>query len=489
MSEPNSDVSTAELARRAASLLQAGSLQPAIAAYRALLDRAPQLADAWYNLGYLQRAARQFEAALASYEAALAHGIAAPEDVRVNRAVILFEHLGRDEAAADELDRAVSANPRFLPAWLNLGLLNEDRGDRDGARAAYRRARDIDPAHGRADARLAAIDIAEGQSAAAVETLSARLAGPALSPEGTAEIGFMLGNALDAAGDYDPAFDAFVAANRVALSLIPPSRRYSRDTQDQLVNAIIRAFPRPASRAMPSGDNPPIYICGMFRSGSTLCERLLAQHSRITAGGELETIPALVERTLTPYPASVAGLTGYALDTLRTDVLDECRARFPHADVLTDKLCANFLHIGLIKSLFPQVKIVHTRRHAIDNILSIFFLYFEDTISYGFALDDAVHYYNSYRRLMDHWRTLYPDDIFDFNYDLVVRDPEPVMRNLLAFCQLESEPQCLTGHPADGTVRTASAWQVRRPLHDRSSGRWHNYAAHIPEVVEALRGY
>ncbi len=485
MDEPGLSV----LQARADALLRSGDVAAAIAAYKALLEHAPGRTDAWYNLGYLQRTARDFEGALASYAAALTHGAADAEAIHVNRAVILAEHLDRPYEGEAELRHALAVNPLFLPAWLNLGLLAEDSGDADAARAAYAEVARHDPANGRAAARLAALDVVQGDAAGAAARLSRLLAAPGLPPPEAAEIGFALGNALDATGDYRLAFTAFAEANRTARSLVPPSLRYDGAAQDRLIDALIGNFPRTDRHAEVSGGDPPVFICGMFRSGSTLCERLIARHGRVTAGGELETIPAMAAHRLHPYPTAVAGLPDTALDDLRADYLREARARFPHADVLTDKRCDNVLHIGLIKTLFPEAKIVHTRRHALDNILSVFFLYFDDSISYGFSLGDAVHYYKGYRRLMDHWRSLYGDDIIDFDYDAVVRDPEPVMRRLLEFCGLEPEPACLAGQAADGVVRTASAWQVRAPLNTRSSERWRNYAAYIPEVIAALDGY
>ncbi len=483
------DPSLAELTRLAEGHLRTGATGQAIDVYRAVLARNDRNADAWYNLAWLQRQARDFDSALASYGAALANGIAGPEDVHVNRAVILSEHLGRDGEAEVELQAAITAKPGFLSAWLNLGLLFEDRGDRAGARAAYARAASINPLLGRAHARLAAIDVVEGDARGAERRLEILLGAPGLMPEDAAEAGFALGNALDALGDYDAAFAAFVEANRVARLLIPPPLRYDRQAQDRLIDDLIAAFPGEDRSAPASNGTPPVFICGMFRSGSTLCERLLARHSRVTAGGELETIPATVAERLQPYPASLSGLGAGALDDLRRFYLREVASRFPDADVVTDKRCDNVLHIGLIKTLFPGAKIVHTRRHALDNILSVFFLYFDDSISYGFSLDDAVHYYKNYRRLMDHWRALYGADILDFNYDAVVSDSEPTIRALLDFCGLEPQAACLAGQAAEGVVRTASAWQVRQPLHARSSERWRNYAAHIPEAIAALEGY
>jgi tetratricopeptide (TPR) repeat protein len=489
MTTGNDQPSVAALGAQAAALMRNQQTDAAMDAYRALLSRAPGNAEAWYNLGYLQRQAREFGAALESYGSALAHGITSPEDVFVNRAVILLEHLGHEAEAEEELRSAIAVNSRFLPAWLNLGLLYEDRGDRRAARAAYAEAIALDPSNGRALARLANIDVADGKAADAVARLGAVLASPGLADEDSAEIGFALGNALDAIGQYDTAFSVIAEANRVALSLIPPSQRYRPDLQDKLIDDFIRAFPAGGRKTAATGEAPPIFICGMFRSGSTLCERLLARHPSVTAGGELETIPAMVMQRLQPYPVSVAGLTDSAIAELRQAYLRDVGVQFPHAGRLTDKRCDNVLHIGLIKMLFPEAKIIHTRRHALDNILSVYFLYFHDTISYGFSLEDAVHYYKSYRRLMDHWRSVYGDDIIDFDYDAVVRDPEPQMRRLLAFCDLEPDAACLAGQPAEGIVRTASAWQVRQPLHSRSSERWRHYAPQLAQTIVALNDY
>jgi hypothetical protein len=87
---------------------------------------------------------------------------------------------------------------------------------------------------------------------------------------------------------------------------------------------------------------------------------------------------------------------------------------------------------------------------------------------------------------MAHWKSLYPDDIFDFDYDALVADPRPAVEALLRFCGLAWEEECLAFHRATNAVRTASAWQVREPLYRRASGRWHQYQAHLGPLREAL---
>jgi hypothetical protein len=224
----------------------------------------------------------------------------------------------------------------------------------------------------------------------------------------------------------------------------------------------------------------------MFRSGSTLIEQMLSRHPRITKGGELEIVPAFAAAL--GSPEALRHLPAAALATMRAQYRDEAYRQFGDVDRLTDKRPDNFLHIGLIKRLFPNAKIINTTRNPLDMALSIYFLYFDDSISYGHDLRHIAHWVEQYRRLMAHWRSLYPHDILDVSYDRLVADPGPVMAEVLAFCDLPWDDGVLHPEQADGPVRTASVWQVRQRLHQRSSGRWRHYARHLQPLIATLGG-
>jgi hypothetical protein len=217
----------------------------------------------------------------------------------------------------------------------------------------------------------------------------------------------------------------------------------------------------------------------MFRSGSTLAEQILGRHSAVTVGGELEFIPALIRDRLPRYPLVDAP----AADLRASYQADLARALGTPAGLVTDKRCDNVLHIGLIKTIFPDARIIHTFRQPLDNFLSVYFLHFDHSISYGLDLDDIAHWYDGYRRLMAHWRALYPESIHDLDYDATVADPRAAIAPLLDFCGLPWEDACLASHAATNAVRTGSVWQVRQPLHARSSGRWRNYEAELGDLV------
>ena len=475
------------LLHEAARLDHAGRLSDAEKAYDHLLSRWPGLPDSWYNLARVQRRLGKFDAALASYQQALDRNVRDPEEVHLNRGVIYSDCLRREDAAERELAAALALNPVYVPALVNLANLKSDLGRRDEATALYERILAIDPNCHAALARYADLAPASTPDDPRIVRLKAVLAGGQLAATDRAALGFALGRALDAAGDYDGAFRAYAAANRASRACASPGAvLYDRARHEQFIDRIIAAFPR-TTPARPRDHHAvrPIFICGMYRSGSTLTEQVLAAHSQVKAGGEIGFIPAIVATALAPFPERMAAITPQQLHDIAEQYLAGIAQLLPGAAHVTDKRPDNFLYIGLIKRLFPDARIVHTKRDAQDTCLSVHFLHLDHAMGYALDLMDTAHYYREYRRLMTHWQALYGADILDFDYDAFVQEPEPAVRRLLDFCGLGWEEGCMEFHKVSNAVKTASVWQVREPLYQRSSGRWRHYARQL----EPLRAY
>jgi tetratricopeptide (TPR) repeat protein len=470
-----------DLLREASRLRSAGRVKEAIIAYQRLLEKNPYLPDSWYNLGLLQRHAREFEQALISYQRSLDLGVAGPEEVHVNRAVIYSDHLFRPDLAERELDQALALKPDHVPALLNLGNLREDLGERDAAREAYARALECDPGNILGLARLGSLSHGEAGDGV-VENLRSALARPGLAAADRADLGFALGGLLDAAGQYDAAFALIAEANRSSRESGGPAAHYDRAAHERVVDRLIAAFDEPIAEGAAS--EGPLFICGMFRSGSTLVEQILARHSEIVAGGELQLIPLLAAE-ISGYPETVATAAKPAIAKWRQSYLSALPEGVANG-LVTDKRPDNFLHVGLIKTLFPAAKIIHTRRDPLDNLLSLYFVHLNPSMSYALDLEDAAHWYIHYRRLMAHWRRIYPGDIIDVDYDALVRDPRGSIEPVLAACGLQWQDEMLDFHRSREPVKTASVWQVRQPLHSRSSGRWRHYANHLAQVRRRL---
>jgi hypothetical protein len=478
----------AALIREANALRQAGRLVEAETAYLRILDRWPALPDCWFNLGVVQRRAGNFPAALVSYQQALARGISAPEEVHLNRAVI-YAKMDQDDAAESELREALKANPSYAPALLNLANLHEDRGRRQDARALYEQVLTLDPQCFLALARLANLHPPDACDERLIERLRAALRQPAATPADRADLGFALGRALDASGQYAAAFAAYEAANRDSrASAMPGMPPYDRAAQERVTEQLIATpLPQPLTPTSAGSPRPrPIFVCGMYRSGTTLAEQLLAGHPEVAAGGELDLLPAMIASELLPFPESLATTPRAKLERLAAAYRDRLAAAFPGAAHVTDKRPDNFFCIGLIKTLFPDAKIVHTTRDALDNCLSVFFLHLDPRLSYALDLRDTGHFYRQYRRVMAHWKRVFGSDIVDFNYDEFVSAPEVAGPRLFERLDLEWNPRFLEWARSPGAVRTASVWQVREPLYQSSSGRARHYERELAGLARDL---
>lgn len=475
------------LLSEASRLERLGSIPEAASAYERLLALKPGLPDSWFNLAILYRRMRRYNDALHAYGQALAHGIARPEEAHVNRSVLYADFLQDPVTAERELQAAIRANPRFVPALMNLANLFEDHGRRDDALATYERVLDIDPKSFEALARYGYASRITSRDDPVIARLQRAMSDPDATPADRASLGFALGRVLDSCGEYDTAFAAYTDANRLSRQSAPKGFvEYRRESHERYVDDIIGAFSAappelPAQVSAPR----PIFICGMFRSGSTLVESVLARHSRVTSGGELHFIPTLIRQCLSPFPGVLPSVTAGTFDTLAKFYLDALDQMFPGTKRVTDKRLENFLYVGVIKKLFPEARIVHACRNPLDTCLSVYFLHAAHSVNYGFDLMDIGHYHRQYSRLMRHWKSLYGSDIVDFDYDDFVRDPRPNAESLLKSLDLEWEDACLSPHRSAAAIKTASSWQVREPVYTSSSGRSRHYARQL----EPLRAY
>ena len=483
------DMNDSRLAQ-AAALEGQGRIPDAVSLYEAVLAERPDLGDAWYDLGRLRRQMRRLEDALDAYAQALANDARDPQEVHLNRGVILAEDLNRPAEAEVELTTALKIAPAYVPAWLNLGNLHEDGGRRDEARAAYEAALALDPENAMALARLAGLQASVSADDPLIGRLRTALTASGQNLLDQADLGFALGRLLDASGAYDQAFAAYVQANRASAAVARARKmNYDPALAERDVDRLIAATPAPIAPLDDDGGQAPIFICGMFRSGSTLVERLLAGHSGVRPGGELDLLPTLAANVFNPFPEALGVFDDASRRKIRDVYLNAVAERVPGAGVVTDKRPDNILYVGLAKTLFPHAKIIRTVRNPIDNVLSVFFLHLSHNMLYALDLEHAAHWAAQERRLAAHWKSVWPDDVHEVDYDDLVTRGEPAVRDLVQACSLAWEPSVMDFHLREEPVRTASVWQVREPLYQRSSGRWKNYAPHLDGLRAALARY
>lgn len=458
---------------------QWGQTDAAIDRYREFLGRHPDNPLAHFNLALLLKRQKEYDEALAEYERALETGIEDAAEVWSNMGVAYLEM--RDaEKARKMFEKALDVDSDYIPALFNLAGLHEGTGQRDGAIVLYDRIRAIDPMHFESLARLAYARRIESTDDPVIGALKEATREQQKDPVVHEALWFALGKAYDDCGRYGDAADAYAKANSLGGKRSP---QYDRTATTKAFDDVMRRFDARWIESVET-DSPhtPLFICGMLRSGSTLTEQLLAGHPEIRPAGELDILPWLISRRLSPYPERAAEASREELSELAEAYADKVRAILGTDKRVTDKRPDNFVHLGLVRAMYPKAKIIHTVRNPLDTCLSIWCQQLGEYMAYATDIASIAHYHLEHDRLMKHWQMLFGENIFTLDYDELVKAPEPVMRNLVDFLGLPWDDRCLEFQGADTMVRTASVWQVREGLYESSSGRWKNYAPLVEDI-------
>jgi tetratricopeptide (TPR) repeat protein len=448
---------------RLASLLAgAGRGDEALACYQHLLAEHPEMIDSRYNHARLLKRLGRLDGALAEYRECLRLNIANPEEVHSNISVILTEQ-HRHDAAEAELELALVQNPNHVPALYNLALLRQEQGDWTRARALLQDILERQPGHPGALVQLANGDRLSDPIDPIARQIKRVLLRGELSDLEHENLLYAQGKLHDDGGRYEAAFEAYMRANAASHGRVGGYDRQQTAGQiDSLISGVTSDW---LAGIEPVSEAAPIFICGMFRSGSTLLEQFLAVHPALTAGGEIDYF-----QQYSPLPLDAEGL-----QVLGTGYLDLLASSFPAGTRVTNKRPDNFLYLGLIRALFPNAQVLNTLRHPLDNCLSVYFQPLDQRLSYANNLLDTGHYYREYRRLMGNWQQLMPSSIHDVSYESLVNSPREAIGEVLEFLGLEWHEDCLKFYESANRVRTASVTQVRQPLYTGSIGRWQNY--------------
>jgi tetratricopeptide (TPR) repeat protein len=301
---------------------------------------------------------------------------------------------------------------------------------------------------------------------------------PGLTDNARASILFALGKACDDVGDYARAAANLREANALARQLQP----WSRPAWERFVAAQREAAGSPVVFAAEDGPTP-VFIVGMVRSGTTLVAERLGRLPGVRNRGELPFIGYLAEQL------RAQGLARHrpSLEQARRIYLAHLRQDDAPATWYVDKHPLNFRYLGEIAAMFPEARIIHCRRDARDNALSIWSqLFAHRDNAYAYDFGDIAAFGTGCEALMQHWQHTLDVPIHNLDYERMVSEPEQAMVQLRAFLGVADDAGAAASPASPGAIATASLWQARQPIYHRSVGRWRSYAPHLPELVAAF---
>jgi tetratricopeptide (TPR) repeat protein len=303
-----------------------------------------------------------------------------------------------------------------------------------------------------------------------------------------------LGKALEDRGQYAESFDYYERGNRMKRNELGYDwTRIDQEMKLQIEHCTPALFAANQGSGCPAPD--PIFIVGLPRAGSTLLEQILASHSMVEGTMELPNILALAHRIdgrrrvgeEARYPANLAELTADELtDFGEAYIRDTAIHRKLGTPYFIDKMPNNFRHIGLIRLILPNAKIIDARRDPMSCCFSGFKQLFAEGQEFTYGLEEIGHYYRGYVDLMAHWDEVLPGWVLRVDYEDVVGDLETQVRRILDHVGLPFEQACLDFHQSARAVRTPSSEQVRQPIFTSGLDQWQHYDPWLAPLRAAL---
>ena len=464
------------------ALRQLGRPEEAFRALKQALLLDSARAGTYLSLGTLLIESRQFDEALECFERAARLD---PTLARAqSRLAAQLARGGKVQRAEGLFRRSVNLDPEHVEGWLGLGQALEDIGDAACALGCYRNVLARSAGHSLALGRYLSL-IREPAPGALLAAARAALDDSQRSDEGRALIGYGLAKYHDKRGDFAAAASAGLEANAARRRQSGPFDRVALDAR---VNSMIATYDASfftARRQFGVGSDQPVFIVGLPRSGTTLTEQIIASHPMLHGAGEMADLPRLAARIAPDAPWNASRrLDEQSARVLAHEYLRALRDGAPRGRLrITDKSPFNFFQLAFAALLFPQARVIHCRRDARDNALSIWLENFNQDQHYATDFGDLAHLRGAYERLMAHWKRALPLKILDVDYEALVADVETQARRIVDFMGAPWDWRCLEFHSSNRAVQTPSRWQVREPIYTRSVARWHSYQAYLPDLA------
>lgn len=514
--------------------LTLGHHRHAARAFAEAVRLAPRWADAWVNLGVARYRDGAIGDAKVAMQRALAH---APDHPVAIANLAAFMRISGEPDQAEHLLRAtLTRQPDNVGARLNLvaDLLQEERAREAlalldgaprwpedlGARRQWLLARALALLQARRALEVPAVlrDFAAmGPIPPELAPLflwrHVMLAQASGDTAGAARIADAMGEALEhmgpgavpehrIMGHYDLAkfwsgLGQHAAAFRhwkLGHALLRPMEPFSRAEHGAFIDACIAHFGRKRLHDGPRADNAdpaPVFIVGMPRSGTTLCEQILGAHPAATGAGERAALGRAFAALSGGLDAGaverIAALDKSALDRAATAYLADLRALAPGSQRVIDKMPGNYLYLGLVGLMLPGARIIHCVRDPRDIGLSIFTFRFHGVHGYAHDLADLGWTIGQQDRLMTHWKGALANPVLTVALSDWVSDFDGTLARVLAHVGLPPDQACERFYEQDSRVRTVSRAQVRQPVNARGLGRWKQYASELEPLIRELR--
>ena len=475
-----------------------------------LIKKFPNFQAVYNLLGLCLQSQKKFLEAIKYYKIAIQNN---PNFfVAINNLGLTYHNMGDLKNAQSYYERAIEINPKFTHPISNLGNIKKELNNYEEAIKCYKLALSIDnklyivlhnlgmayQALGKFEeskkyfesvlkinSKFTRSDRSLGMSLKYdinnphLKSMESKIKDPSLDNFQKIELYFGLGKAYEDIKNYKKSFENYKLGNKIKRDAI----KYQINDDVKLFENIKNSFSNINFQNLENvgnKSNKMIFILGMPRSGTTLVEQIIANHKNVYGAGELRDLTQIIKENFLvndkiKFPEKFNIKDHNFFSNMGTKYLENLDRYNTNKNYITDKAPLNFKWIGLIKLILPKSKIIHCTRDPKDTCLSLFKNFFEGELNFSYNLEEAGKYYKLYQNLMEFWKQLLPDFIYDISYEKLVENQEFESRKLLDFCNFDWDKNCLTFYRNKRGIVTASFAQARKPIYKNSVNSWQNY--------------
>ena len=390
----------------------------------------------------------------------------------------LKKELEQFEEAKEYFKKANTINDKSFEINYNLATVYQGLGEEDNAIKSYEKSLSINPKFTKSDRSISSL-IKYTDDNEHFLKMKNKILDKDLSEAQKLELHFALGKAYEDLKDYKNAFENFEKANSIVKRLT----KYKINDDQELFYKIKKNFTNKEIALAKHNKSKIIFILGMPRSGTSLVEQIISSHHQVFGAGELVYLNEIMKKKLLPKPENF----DFIINEAQKEYLSKISYKSQNALNITDKSPLNFRWIGFIISMFPNSKIIHCKRNKIDVCWSNYKNQFEGSLYYSNNLNDLGEYYKLYEDLMKFWKKKFEKKIFDLDYEELVNEPEKNIKDLIKFCDLEWDENCMNHHKNKRAIKTVSFNQARKPIYKDKIKNSSLYDKYLNELKQSLK--
>jgi tetratricopeptide (TPR) repeat protein len=405
----------------------------------------------------------------------------------VNYANLKFQ-LNDYKNAIDLYKEALNINPNLENTHYNIGLTYQSYGMFDKAEFHFKEMLKINPDATNAD-RLISRFTKYTENNLHLKDMEERSKNENLRDHSKMNLYFALSKAYEDTKNFKRSYEFMKAAN----DIVGKKFVYDKKSDDKFIIDLKENFKKLSHLKISENKSEKqiIFILGLPRSGTSLTEQILSSHRSIYGAGELNYLEKLINKNfmiknkLNPDTFQKDKF-GKNINDIRKNYIESIKNFKTEKKIITDKAPQNFKWIGFINYIFPESKIIHCKRDIKDNFLSLYKNFFPEGLEWTYNKDNLINYCKNYLDITNFWKTKYPDKIFDVVYENLVSNPTKVTEELLRFCDLEWDDNCIKFYNTKRSIKTLSVAEARRPIYKSSLSASQNFETYLSDVYKKL---